>query len=132
MLKTNSKQARANVRAYIVDNALDEMRERVSYSGGDVAALDDFNGLAAAIVAAFRDEYAHEIARRGAFGAFEMWAGGLALNLFDYNYNVSAVAAVGDILQETASERERYTERDAERLLTLLIWRELEKAAPVR
>lgn len=39
----------------------------------------------------------------------------------------SAINFVGDILEETPAERERYTESDAENLACYLIFREIEK-----
>ena len=44
-----------------------------------------------------------------------------------YYYNRSAVEDLGDILEETEEERNRYTEQDAERLLSCLIYREIRK-----
>lgn len=46
-----------------------------------------------------------------------------------YYYNRSAVADLGNILEETPAEMERYTESGAETLLTNLIYRELKKGA---
>lgn len=49
-----------------------------------------------------------------------------------YYYNRSAVADLGDILQQSERERAQYTEEQAERLLTHLIYQELVKGAAGR
>ena len=46
-----------------------------------------------------------------------------------YYYNRSAVDDLGAILEETDEERARYTEEQAEKMLTTLIYRELKKGA---
>lgn len=57
---------------------------------------------------------------------FEEWAAGLP-SILDtcYYYNRSAVDDLGAILEETDSEKARYTEQQAETRLTYLIYREL-------
>ena len=60
---------------------------------------------------------------------FEDWARGLALgNLFCYYYNRSAKDDLGKILEESEEEKAKYTEQEAEELLTRLIYREMENA----
>jgi hypothetical protein len=57
---------------------------------------------------------------------FADWAAGLP-SILDtcYYYNRSAVDDLGAILEETAEEKARYSEAQAETLLTSLIYREL-------
>ena len=57
---------------------------------------------------------------------FTDWAQGLP-SILDtcYYYNRSAVDDLGAILEETAEEKARYSEQNAEQLLTALIYREL-------
>ena len=57
---------------------------------------------------------------------FEEWAAGLP-SILDtcYYYNRSAVDDLGAILEETDSEKARYSEQQAETRLTYLIYREL-------
>lgn len=119
MLRTNSKKARENVREYI---------------RGEVEYIRDSYGLnvntdaeiAQAILDIFRDETAGDHRRNMSEAArFEDWAQGLALGqLFTY-YVHPAVPILGDILEETEAERSKYTEQQAENLLTRLIYREL-------
>lgn len=129
MLRTNSKAAREAVRAYILED-LDYLEERYPER-----TFNTFEDAARAIWEAFEAEKPYtdqNAARRGMSrqDVFESWASGLALgSLFLYYYNVSAVDLLGDMLQETPEERNKYSEQDAERLLTYLIYSEVTKAA---
>ena len=127
MLKTNSKQAAANIRAYILNNfnPYDEQPR-------------EWPEAAAYILDTFRDEYrvAETIKKYHRAGRyiseqtlFEDWAAGLP-SILDtcYYYTRAAVDDLGEILEETAEERAKYSEEQAEQLLTRLIYRELKKA----
>lgn len=61
---------------------------------------------------------------------FEDWAAGLPSVLDTcYYYNREAVEDLGNILDETEEEKARFTEDQAEKLLTSLIYRQLVKGA---
>lgn len=125
MLKTNSKQAAENIRAYIVDNFTPE-----NYTDNPP---QEWPEIAAFILAAFRSEkywcpqyvrYYHGSEQ----AAFADWCAGLPSVLDTlYFYNRSAVDDLGAILEETEQEKARYMEQQAEQLLTSLIYRELKK-----
>jgi hypothetical protein len=124
MLKTNSKKARDNIRAYIVNN--------FDPCGYTDTPPESWPGIAAYILETFRAEkysanerrYYHWIES----DAFLDWAAGLP-SILDtcYYYNRSAVDDLGAILEESEIEKARYSESDAEKLLTMLIYRELIK-----
>lgn len=125
MLKANSKKAAENIRAYIMDNFTPE--------GYTDNPPQEWPEIAAFILAAFRSEkyylpqdvrYYHGSEQ----AAFADWCAGLP-SVFDtlYFYNRSAVDDLGAILEETAQEKARYTEQQAEQLLTSLVYRELLK-----
>ena len=60
---------------------------------------------------------------------FADWCAGLPSILNTcYYYNRSAVDDLGEILEETEEEKEKYTQTEAEKLLTALIYREIKKA----
>lgn len=128
MLRTNSKKARENVRNYIMTDA-DYIAERIEC---DPDTLTEAQALRS-VWEIFTAEYYNPIPptrrnRSTVFDLFAEWASGLALGgLFLYYYNVSAVKVLGDILEETEEERSKYTEEQAERLLTLLIFREVSR-----
>jgi hypothetical protein len=120
MLRSNSKKARENIRAYILNNFDPE-----GY-GRDKSEFETFEAAAAFILETFRSEKFYERGPEAAI--FADWCAGLP-DVIDtcYYYNRSAVDDLAAILEETDEESSRYTERDAEKLLTWLIYRELMK-----
>lgn len=122
MLRT--KKANENIRAYIMDNFTPE-----NYT---VNPPKDFPRVAAFILDVFRKEKMSDFRYHDCneFAAFTDWCQGLpsVLNTC-YYYNRSAVDDLGAILEETAEEKARFSEQEAERRLTWLIYRELSKGA---
>lgn len=128
MLRTNSKAARENIRAYIM--------EHYDPTGYDVEQnAETFEEVAKIIL----DTFAHEkpystkyIYRAGLSDqkVFADWCAGLP-SILDtcYYYNRSAVEDLGAILEETEAEKAKYSESDAEKRLTYLIYTELLRAA---
>lgn len=125
MLKSNSKKAAENIRAYIVDGFTPD--------GYTDNPPQEFPKIAAFILATFRGEkywcsqdvrYYHGCEQL----AFRDWGLPGVLDTC-YFYNRSAVDDLGAILEETEEEKARYTEQQAEQLLTDLIYRELMKGA---
>ena len=122
MLRT--KKAIGNIRAYIMDNFAPE-----NYTD---TPPEDFPEVAAFILDIFRKEKMSDFRYRNCneFAAFTDWCQGLPAVLDTcYYYNRSAVDDLGRILEETAEEKARFTEAEAERRLTWLIYRELGKGA---
>lgn len=120
MLKTNSKQARENVREYILNHFSPEVYDFT----GDAS---DFATVARYIMARFDREKAGERGTRAEL--FADWCAGLPSVLDTcYYYNRSAVDDLGAILEETETEKARYTEHQAETTLSRLIYAELCKA----
>jgi len=120
MLRTNSKKARENVRAYIMNHFTPE-----NYTD---TAPQEWPGIAAFILDTFRSEKPAigAYARMTEQERFTDWASGLP-SVLDccYYYNRPAVDDLGAILEETEAEKARCTEQQAENLLTYLIYREL-------
>ena len=125
MLKTNSKKARENVRAYIME------RENVAEYVENISNNPTFEEIAAAIYADFYRVYNSDYVKKTYTPAdyFSEWAAGLP-GILDtcYYYNRSAVDDLAGILEETETEKAKYKEADAEKLLSYLIYREIEKA----
>lgn len=120
MLKTNSKKAHENIRAYIMENFTPE--------GYTDNPPKDFSGVAAFILSVFRSEMPATGGRSRMCERerFIDWARGLPFILDTcYYYNRSAVDDLGAILEETEDEKARYEERAAEDALTRLIYLEL-------
>lgn len=120
MLKTNNKKVKQKIEHY-VRQAADYLKD-CGYSQVDGFNLNNYSELCHVVYEVFKVEKHHY---GETFEIFVEWAQGLALNLFDYYYNVSAVQLVGDILEQTEQERNRYTERQAELLMTKLIYRSI-------
>ena len=127
MLKTNAKKAAENIRLYIVDHFTPE-----NYTDNPP---QEFDKISAFIIDCFRSEFLpNENARRyyhyNEQVAFADWCAGLP-SVLDTGcfYNRSAIDDLGAILDETDAEKARYTDTQAETLLTSLIYRELIKNA---
>lgn len=127
MLKTNSKKAAENIRAYIMNGFTPE--------GYTDNPPQEWKGVAAFILDTFRNEKYHtpqdfRYYHNNEFAAFAEWSAGLP-GVLDtcYYYNRSAVDDLGAILEETDEEKARYTEEQAEKTLTIIIYRELKKGA---
>lgn len=119
MLRTNSKKAIENIRAYIMEG----------FNGDNygIETPETFSEVARLIYNAFADEHLYGYNRtRNRQEVFVEWCAGLP-SILDtcYYYNRSAVEDLGNILEETEEERNRYTEADAEEMLSRLIYREI-------
>lgn len=125
MWKTNSAQARANVRQYI--------RENTDFSDYPALKMIDakeatFSSLSVDILNVFRTEKLYVMNKHNEFLTFLEWTQGLppALDCC-YWYNRSAVDDLGKILEQTPEEKSKYSESNAGLMLTKLIYRELIK-----
>jgi len=122
MLRTNCRTALKNIRNYIVDNS--------NFDSYGIETPASFKDCAVQLMHIFYDEKAKWDKRRMSYqDLFVDWLQGLP-SAFDslYYYNRSAVNDLGDILEETEAERNKYTEAEAEKMLSYLIWREIYKA----
>ena len=121
MLRSNSKAVVAKIHKYIVDEIDPD------YFG--LAEAPDFPTACKLILTACENEKQYSRSRSG-FETFRDWAQGLpsAFNTC-YYYNVSALDLLADWLEETESEKEKYSESEAEEMITRLIYRELTKGA---
>ena len=143
MLKTNSKKARENIRTYILNNIdLDDLRMQLVVEAlrknkaldvykSSLPRVDVFSIAAQEIDNAFFLEKLHfnkdyEAGRVNRAALFRDWCAGLP-GILDtcYFYNRSALKDVQNILEQTDSEAARYTETQAENLLTSMIYREI-------
>lgn len=125
MLRTNSKKAKANIRNYILENFTPE-----NYTD---TPPTEWHEIAVFIYDTFRyEKYCciedFQYYRYNEWKAFLDWCSGLP-SILDtcYFYNRSAIEDLGNILEQTETERSKYEESAAENLLTLLIYNELTK-----
>ena len=119
MLRSNSKKVIEKVRSYIT-NGIDP-----DYFG--LPEAPDFPTACKLILTACENEKRYNRSSSG-FETFKDWAQGLptALNTC-YYYNVSAVDLLADWLEETEAEKAKYSESEAEEMITRLLYRELTK-----
>lgn len=124
MLKTNSKTVREKIRAYILNNALDENYESFdNLKDACIYIVNDVKRVCGAY--SWNRKYNFDgWSQRG----FADWCRGLP-GVFDcsFLYRDSAVDFLGDILEETEIEWSKYTESDAENLLLYLCFSEIDK-----
>lgn len=123
-LRTNSKKAIENIKKYVVDHYC-------PWDYENAPETDDFNTIAAVILDTFKAEYINDYNRReNRQELFARWASGLP-GILDtcYYYNRPAVDDLGKILEESDTEKAKYSESAAADMLTYLIYREITKAA---
>lgn len=131
MLKTNSKQAKDNIKNYILENFNPYDYEQYA----ELEGTTDFVKACTVIYSVFKSEkwcntenfqYYHNSESK----AFSDWCAGLP-SILDtcYFYNRSAIEDLGNILEETEAEKEKYSDSEACEILTGLIYREIKKNA---
>ena len=121
MLKTNSKKALENIRAYILENT-----DTTNYDG---QLFTDWKSAARFVYSCFRDEKDGDNRRMPESALFEEWASGLPSSFdFCYWYNRPALDDLGAILEESEAEKARFSNDAACKLLTTLIYNQIKKA----
>lgn len=121
MLKTNSRQVKEKIKEFIIINFDASSHDR-----------EDLNGASYEKKVAFIAECCwhegHEVKKCGSSyqEMFINWCAGLpsVLDTALYYCRCSAVDLVGNILEQTKEERAKYTEVEAERLTSYLIYKE--------
>lgn len=124
MLRTNSKKARENLRAYILDHVEDCDTGYTPSTFSEAAHMvwDTFN---AEYMASDNQRRYNLRVYKTWQGAFVSWCSGLPSMLDTSYYLHSAVKDLGNILEESEEERARFSETEAETLLSRLIYREI-------
>lgn len=124
MLRSNSKKALENIRAYIL--------EQYNPEEYGLPETNDFREAARNMWEACKNEIIkHDKRRMSYYEFFVEWLSGLP-SLFDsadYIYHCNAKKRLAAILEETEAEADKYTETEAETMLNRLIWREVSKVA---
>lgn len=129
MLKTNSKEAISRIRAYIEAEYCPDNYDENSPE----ATAATFSEKAAVILADLKRVKGYEVANYRRYSwqdAYHDYASGLP-SLAPCEYFLgSATDILGALLDETEAEKARFSDSDAEKMLSKLIFRELTKAAP--
>ena len=125
MLKTNSKKARQNVRTYIVNNFTPDNYTNEPPTEAREIIQFIYNCFISEKFSMASDKKYY---KNNEFAAFVDWCAGLPSVLDTcYYYNRSAVDDLAMILEESDEEKSRYTEAEAEKLLTYLIYNVIKK-----
>jgi hypothetical protein len=139
MIKSNSKQAKQAIRNYIVEHFdgtnyspdFDYIAQAQADNTAGRLTIDIFSMVAHAIAATFYSEKCrydnrYKAGKISRFDLFADWCSGLP-SILDtcYYYNRSAVDDLAGILQETEAEKAKFSESEAEKRLTWLIYREI-------
>lgn len=124
MLRTNSKKARENLRAYILDHTEDNDTGYTPSTFSEAAHMvwDTFN---AEYMASDNQRRYNLHVHKTWQDCFVAWCSGLPSMLDTSYYLHSAVKDLGDVLEESEEERARFSETEAETLLSRLIYREI-------
>lgn len=129
MLKTNSKKAKENLKKYIMEYSKPSFIDYLNYEKNSILKIDSFSDRCKYLYNRFKEEYCNEwnIKQYKSYQeVFNQWTRGLPVGgLFCYWYNREAKDDLQMILEETEQEKNRYTEEQAEILLTNLIYREI-------
>lgn len=120
MLKTNSKKAKENLRSYIIESTHHD----------DESPAENWETAKTIVKNNFEQQKLHDYnltlirsGRARKYDIFKDWLQGLPSGgLGDYWYFCNAVEILGNILEETETERNRFTEDQAAEKLSLLIY----------
>ncbi len=126
MLRMNSKKAKENIKKYIMEHA--DFNNYCGFDGYEdfIEEPKDFKTTAKQILIVFDSEKFYQ---KNDIYTFIEWCGGLPSVLDTcYYYNRSAIKDLGDILEESEEERNKFSEQQAEEMLSKLIYRELTNA----
>ena len=116
MLKTNSRQAKENLKSYIMTAwNLEPEEQGRTWEETREAIKESF------YFQAYRSEYERKQNKQE---AFKNWLSGLPHGLGDF-FLCQAVEDLGNILNQTEAERNKYTEDQANESLAYLIYREV-------
>lgn len=125
MLRSNSKAVSEKIRCWIMENA--------DFSGYDEwESLDtsNYNAVCKALLETCEKEKFYSSYPSKA-AMLEDWFCGLpsVLDTAHYIYRANAVDMLGEWLEETESEKARFSESDAEKMISRLLIREILKGA---
>ena len=121
MLKTNSKKTIENTRAYVIECA-----NLSDYGIQDQFTPDNWKAFQEAYIPIIRKELFYRMPENApvSFATFKHYMQGLPSS-FEYFLGENALNYLAEILEETEEEKNRFTEEEAENLITKLIYREL-------
>ena len=135
-IKSNTAKAIANIWAYL-EGYVEYINDEIVAWNPEMEYIQkgDKKGLARVIWEEFhiekvRNDCRYKAGRVTLQDLFTDWAGGLPMcGIFDFWGMPTAKKILAQILEETEEEADKFTESEAERTLTYLIYREVSKNA---
>ncbi len=131
MLKTNSKKVIEKVRKYCVDSWNDYAEDEGLPESFEVASMEILKKFINEKLCFEKEKrfiFLNKFYQSNLLNAFEDWCSGLPNSLDTcYYYNRSAVDQLGEWLEESDEEKSRFSESEAEKKITYLLFRELTK-----
>lgn len=129
MLRTSSKKVKEKIKAYLINGFEDSGR----YSDKDKdIALYRYDEVCDEVLIAFYEQIIefdkgyYTSPKSNLFDGFVYWVSGLCDEINSiYYYKPIAKDIIAEWLEETEEEKNKYSEEQAERLITSLLWREL-------
>lgn len=122
MLKTNSKKVKEKIKDYIIKLYDDED------ANDSIQKATNFDEMKENIKKVWYDEVGqYDLTRKiPVFESFRSWCYGLPSLLKTGDYVLgNGIKVLGDILEETEEEQNRFSESEAEEKLTYLIFKEI-------
>ncbi len=132
MLRTNSKEVNLKIKNLIID-CYNDSADYYGFEGREMAT--DYNGMCKDILNAFMNEKGQDcLYRAGRISKQDLffdWMQGLptAFSISDDIFLHDALDFLGDILEQTESEKANYTTEKAEYNTCAIFYRELSKHA---
>ena len=130
MLKSNSKYTKEKIKEYIKDSfnlgEYEDIPETTTHAERCKFILKHFISEKLSNDPSRRAYLLRGWYKNSYFEAFKDWLQGLP-SILDagYYYNIEAKPIIKEWLQETDQEAEKYTEQEAEELITRLLYREI-------
>lgn len=126
-MRTNSKKAKEKIKKYLFNELFDD--EGYDHMEFKKEKYLNEKEKALLILEIFYKEMQYTKKEDFNFRNFENYLRGLPtiIQSADYYYHNSAVDILGDILEETPETKNKYNELQAEKLLSYLIFKEIEK-----
>lgn len=119
MLKTNSKKLKVKIENYLKDGWGDYLLDNPK-----MASFEYKEGIKKIFeLEKPKTNIYNQLIYNSNYERFKDWMCGLCSAIYsNYYYNISAVELVGDLLEQTQEERNKYTEEQAEELMTRLLY----------
>jgi len=121
-LRTNSKKVKEAIKNYIMESFHDS-----DFEAWHNVKVSDYNTICNIVLSTFwQEKLEHDKRNCSEFAFFEEWCSGLPSIIgCEYYYNINAVDLLGNWLEQTENEKNRFSESEAELMITKLIYREL-------